>query len=158
MPNTNAAYKYDLNKYRNLKVDKNSEEYRQISIKKKAADKGAVLKISLISVATLILLFCVIYGKVEINKLYNDINLTKHDIDMLECENIRMKTELESTASMKNIEEYAENVLNLVKLDKSQVIYFKVENENVIEIPEKDNNIFVTVKDFFTNLFKYVSD
>ncbi len=160
MSKLNMAYKYDLNKYRNLSTD--SDEYeeakREITIKRKNIDKGSTIKIVLLAIVAMILLFCVIYGKVQISDMYSQINNQKSYLSSEQSENARLKAELESYTSLKNIENYAEKVLGLEKLDKAQIMYVDIQNDDVVFIPENDDNVFVKIKNFFNSIIEYIVD
>ena len=47
--------------------------------------------------------------------------------------------------SLRNIEEYAEEI-GLKKLDKAQIWYVDIQQEDIVKIPEKDENFFVKIK------------
>ena len=160
MSKLNMAYKYDLNKYRNLSTDayEYEEAKREITIKRKNIDKGSAIKIAVLAIVAMVLLFCVIYGKVQISDMYSQINNQKAYLSSEQSENARLKTELESYTSLKNIEEYAENVLGLEKLDKSQILYVDIQNADVVIIPENDDNIFVKIKNHFNSIKEYFTD
>lgn len=67
-----------------------------------------------------------------------------------------MQTEIESKNSLKNIEDYAENILGMQKLDKSQVDYITIESGNVVEIPQEEDNIFVNIKNALDDFVEYI--
>ena len=153
----NTAYKYDLNKYRNL----SSEEYEELKreniiVNKKNIDRSSLFKIILLAVISMVLLFCVIYGKVQISDMYSKINDQKAELSTEKSENTRLKAELESYTSLKNIEDFAEE-LGLEKIDKAQIRYIDIQNEDVVEIPENNNNLFIKLKKFFNRISEYIS-
>lgn len=163
MPGMNLAYdndhnnKYDLNKYRKLDSDNNytadsEKELEYITIKKKNADRGNTFKIFFSAIAALVLLFCVVYGKVQISDMYNQINKQKAELTVMESENARLKAEIESYTSLKNIEEYAENI-GLKKLDKAQIWYVDIQNDDVVKVPENEENWFLKVKKSILSFF-----
>lgn len=153
MPRMNLAYddgRYDLNKYRRLSNEESpteeeikSREY--ITYKKKNMDRGNTIKIILLAFAALVLLFCVVYGKVQISDMYNKINAQKSALTVAESENARLKAEIESYTSLKNIEEYAENI-GLKKLDKAQIWYVDIQKNDVVKIADEEENFFVRIK------------
>lgn len=154
MSRMNLAYKYDLNKYRNLTAAEEAPEPKRdnITIKRKNMDKGSTIKIIFLAAAALILLFFVVYGKVQISDIYSKINNQKAELAIMESENTRLKAEIESHTSLKNIEEYA-NSLGLKKLDKAQVMYVDIQNDDVVIIPEEDENIFVKIRKSINSIF-----
>ena len=103
-----------------------------ITIKRKNINRGSIIKIILLAVAALVLLFCVVYGKVQVSDMYNRINIQKAELSAAESENARLKAKVESHTSLKNIEEYAENI-GLQKLDKAQIWYVDIQSEEARE-------------------------
>ena len=102
------------------------------------------------------LLYGVIDSKVQATAIRSEINNEQMIVDTLKSENARMKTEIESKSSMKAVESYAENVLGMQKLDKSQCEYITLESGNVIEIPENTDNFFVKVKSAISDFLDYL--
>jgi hypothetical protein len=119
---------------------------------KKLNNLGLVLSFTTVT----ILLFLLIYGKVQVSTLYTQIADEKDTVDLLQSENVRMQTEIESNMSLKNVETYAEDVLGLKKLDKSQITYIQIQNEDLVEVVETDQNIFVVLKEKFNNIVEYL--
>ncbi|MBQ2805635.1 MAG: hypothetical protein IJF08_01145, partial [Clostridia bacterium] len=69
------------------------------------------------------LLAPVVYGQVKVKEVTTDITEANQEYDIVLNEQKRMQSELESKMSIKNVEEYAEQVLGLQKLDQSQIEY-----------------------------------
>ena len=153
----NTAYKYDLNKYRNLSSDEYDEPNREnLIVNKKNIDKSSLFKIILLAVIAMVLLFCVIYGKVQISDMYSKVNEQKAELLTEKSENTRLKAELESYTSLRNIEDFAEE-LGLEKIDKAQIRYIEIQNEDVVEIPENNDNLFIKLKKLFNRISEYIS-
>ena len=84
--------------------------------------------------------------------MYNKINAQKAELTVAESENARLKAKIESDTSLKNIEEYAENI-GLKKLDKAQIWYVDIQNDDVVKIPEKEENYFLHIKKAILSFF-----
>ncbi|MCD8006597.1 MAG: hypothetical protein LUF29_06440 [Oscillospiraceae bacterium] len=101
--------------------------------------------------------FALLYGNVETNRLFNEISSLESTLAELESDNASLAAEYESKTSLKSVEEYAQNVLGLEKLDKSQIEYVEVEADTVIEVVETESsNIFVIIKNWFSDVFEYL--
>lgn len=156
MARTNAAYddsKYDLDKYRHLSIDGAGNEnitksHEYITIKRRNAERGNTVKIIVLAFAALVLLFCVVYGKVQISDMYSKINSQKSELAVMESENARLKAEIEAYTSLRNIEEYAEDI-GLKKLDKAQIWYVDIQNDDVVKIPETEDDFIIQIKKKF---------
>ena len=103
------------------------------------------------------MVFAMLYGKVETNRLFNEATRLEAELKALESENISLAAEYESKTSLRNVEDYAQNVLGLQKLDKSQIQYVEFEGDTVCEVVEAEKeNIFVIIKNWFANLCEYL--
>ena len=103
------------------------------------------------------MMFAMLYGKVETNRLFNEPTRLEAELKALESENISLAAEYESKTSLRNVEDYAQNVLGLQKLDKSQIQYVEFEGDTVCEVVEAEKeNIFVIIKNWFANLCEYL--
>ena len=101
-------------------------------------------------------MYLVIDAKVQATAIRSEINNEQSVVDMLRSENYRMKAEIENKSSMKAVESYAENVLGMQKLEKSQCEYITLESSNVIEIPENEDNFFVKMKSKISEFIDYI--
>lgn len=137
-------------------IEEQERAERKISVKHITRPSGSAAKIIFAACAAGILLCCLIYGKFQTNNIYNEISNISNEIELLKSENIRIQSELEGMMSMKNVEEYAENILKLKKLDKSQIEYVQVQSVSVVEIPEEEDNFFVKVRNKFDRLVEYL--
>lgn len=116
---------------------------------------GSVLAIIFVSLLAAALLGAVIYSLDKRNTMYNKVADLNNQLHLAEAENVRLQSELESQMSAKNVEDYAENVLGMRKIDSSQIEYIKIRTGDVVTIPEKKQNIFTRIKTFFDECVEY---
>lgn len=137
MDRQNVAY--DLSMYETLLVPKAPKEPKKqpetqaktVKLKNKIAFKNVV---NILSIAVIVsLIFGVIYTNAAITQATNDIAKTQSEITELESEKTYLEFTLESRMSLDEIENYAVNVLGMVKMDSSQVEYVEIESENKTE-------------------------
>ncbi len=129
----------------------------KIRIKRqKAEDVGSAPKLIVMALAAGLLLGALIYGKVENTAIHSEIAAQTQYVNMLASENVRMQSELEEKTALKSVETYAEQVLGMQKLDKSQIEYVSISNGNVVDIPENEENIFVKIKNSFNDFVEYL--
>lgn len=148
---------YDLSKYENTVRKPQSGEKTKIKVQRaKPETTGSAPKIIVLCMLAGILLGLVIYGKVQNAAIHNEITEQTKYVDMLRSENVRMQTEIESKSALKSVEEYATNVLGMQKLDKSQIEYLSIENGNVVDIPDRNENLFVKIKHAFEDFVEYL--
>ncbi len=165
MANSNLAY--DLSVYEPKPVKKQEPKTLpaqnakpEIKVKTNAqVDRSGISALGVFVKAAVILgiLFAVLYGNVETNRLFNEITKLQNELNSLQAENISLAAEYESVTSLKNVEDYAEDVLGLKKLDKAQIEYVEMEGDKVIEIVEPaDTNIFVAIRNWWNEVCEYI--
>lgn len=150
---------YDLSVYEPKKKQQPEAQEARISHKKNPAPVRRQSPLKLFTKAAFIfgVMCAVLYGKVESNSLFNEIHSLEQELKDLQGENITLAAEYESRTSLKNVEDYAENVLGLKKLDKSQIEYVELPGERVIEIVETEQkNIFIIIRNKINELREYL--
>ena len=143
---------YDLTKYEDVAPEKAPK----IRVRRRRGDTGSVPKMIVLVTAAGVMLGGDIYSKVEEASIHNEITNQTKTVEMLASENVRMQSEIEEKTALKYIEDYAENVLGMQKLDKSQVEYVSISNGSAADIPEEDENIFVWIKNTFNDFLEYI--
>ncbi len=116
---------------------------------------GSVLMMIFISILAVLLLGGVIFSLDKRNTVYNQVAELKNELKLAEAENARLQTELDSQMSAKNVEDYAENVLGMKKIDPSQIEYVKTRIGDVVSIPEKEDSLLTRIKKFFDECVEY---
>ncbi len=152
---TNLAY--DLSVYEPKKAPAQPvSKTPEIKMKKNPAPvarKESAFKFFLRAVFIFAVLCAILYGKVESNALFGEISQLESQLKNLQSENITLAAEYESRTSLKNVEDYAENVLGLKKLDKAQIEYVEITGDTVIEIVDVENkNIFIRIRNWMNEL------
>ena len=113
------------------------------------------MTIILVSVVAAALLGSVIYSFDRRNTAYNKVAALNSELNLMEAENVRLQSELESRMSAKNVEDYAENVLGMQKIDSEQIEYIKIQTYDVVNIPQKSQSIGNKIKSFFEKCVEY---
>ena len=157
------VYYYDDNSYRAMAAERAGydgrpelqEERPQIEMKRTEARSGSVTAIILGSMVAAVLLGSVIYSLDKRNTAYNKVAALNNQLSLAEAENVRLQSELESRMSAKHVEEYAENVLGMKKIDSSQIKYIRIQTDDVVSIPQQDDGLIAKVKGFFESCVEY---
>lgn len=118
--------------------------------------KFSVVKIILGTLFCFALLSAMIFSNVQQLQVASEISRKQQEYTDLQSENVRMKSELAGKTSNKNVQEYAENVLGMNPLKSSQVEYMQIQKDDVVEIPEEDQNLFVKIRIWFENFVAYL--
>lgn len=108
-------------------------------------------------IITTVIMGSLIYGKVEVSRLYSERAGLERELSVLQNENISMQSEIAERMNMTKVEEYARNDLGLQKLDKSQIEYIEIETPSVAEVKgDREEDIFVRIKHWFRNASEYI--
>ena len=106
---------------------------------------------------TTVLIGIVIYGRVQTNEAYTEIAKLQAEYDDLVTQNISMKSEMDGKMTVKNIEDYAQNVLGLKPLNQSQIEYIQLQTEDEVVITKPKESFFVKVNDYLTRFWEFLS-
>lgn len=140
MDRQNVAY--DLSMYESLleqkpqKQEKPVKQAKTVKFKNKKAFKTAVNVLSIAIAISMII--GVVYTNSCITEITTGITETQKQITELESEKAYLNFTLESRMSLNDIENYAVNVLGMVKMDSAQVEYVEVESENKVELNQNN--------------------
>ena len=126
------------------------------AMKRTPPSRASVIKIIFIALSALTLLFTLLYGNVQTNKLYRQIADKNAVYEEAKSENARLKSELESRMTLKNVQDYAERVLKLQKLDNSQIKYVQTQKDDTVEIVEEDDGFFGSIRNKFMDIVEYI--
>ncbi len=116
---------------------------------------GSVLTIIAVSALAVVMLGAVIYSFDRRNTMYNRVSDLNNELSLAEAENVRLQSELDSKMSAKNVEDYAENVLGMQKIDSSQIQYIEIQTDDVVNIPQQDESLIAKIKRFFDACVEY---
>lgn len=121
-----------------------------------SSKRSSIIKVAVVGIIALFLFSLVINSYVQLNEVYTQISSANTTLNEMRSSNVRMQTELEGQASIRNIKEYAENQLGLQKLDQSQIQYIQIQTEDRVVIEEPEQNIFVRIKRKFNDFIEYL--
>ena len=147
---------YDYSEYDRLPERQPAPEIKHKRNLKLKPRVSAALRYTITGTVAALLLLAIVFGKVELSKIYSEQSKLQTELSQLNEDNLSLKSELDSKTGLSQVEEYAENNLGLQKLDKSQVEYVEVKTDDVIEAVDTNENIFVSIKKWFSNVLEYI--
>lgn len=130
-------------------------EKPEIEYRRNNARSGSIIFIVFVSIIAAVLLGTVIYSLDRRNTMYNRVAEKNQELNFVESENVRLQAALESKISAKNVEEYAENVLGMKRIDTLQIKYIKIQTGDVVNIPEQEEGLGAKIKSFFEKCVEY---
>lgn len=101
----------------------------------------AVIVITVLAVA-------MIYSQMQLTQITGQIDVLEANISSLQSEYISLKTRQDQMLSAEYVEAYAQEVLGMVKMDYSSVVYVELSNPDVVEIASANS-----ATEFFGNIF-----
>ncbi len=131
------------------------EKKPHINMRTTETKSGSVFSIILVSALAAAMLGTVIYSLDRRNTMYNKASALNEELDLAQAENVRLQSELDSRLSAKNVEDYAENVLGMKKIDSSQIKYIEIQTDDVVKIPQQDGGFAAKIKKFFDSCVEY---
>ena len=155
--NVNLAYEYPEREL----IGEREEEYAERIRDKRSANKRRKNAASIRIVAGAIVVFALftamIYGKVELTKLYSENTTLRSELQVLNDENVSLESELAQQTGLTRVEEYAETRLGLKKLDRSQIEYVEIKESTAAEpVANDDGNVFVKITDKWNDFLEYL--
>lgn len=162
--NSNLAYDLSLfdtdeeyeQRRREREKQRAEREKIKISQKKSIGRNGSVVAVIAASVFCLAVAFSVLYSKLQISEYTTMISETKNEIEQMERDNIRLRSELDSMYTLDNVEQVASQELGLQKTQSSQITYITMNTEEMTEVAEENTNIFVSIKNWFYDILDYL--
>ena len=145
---SNLASKRDYN-FEQFSGPSHASAIERLPKRERVVHPARILSSALVILA---IVFAALYGRVQIAQLNVGINEATDYLSELTSEKVRMEAELDGQMSLAQVEEIATEELGMVKPDNSQVTYLKVEQENVIQTPEKSKTLVDILVEFLEGL------
>lgn len=161
--NKNENIAYDLSlfepkpKEKQVKNDNNVVEFPSERVNLNARRLENFIKAcSVILIAGIVftLFYCLLYCRVQITELHNEINNVESELNIAKSDHDVLEMELSSKTSLDSIEEKSKD-LGMRQLESYQVEYFSLSDGDKAEVidPSESENIFTKTKDFFDFLW-----
>lgn len=109
--------------------------------------------IILIAAIVFTLFYSLLYCRVQITELHNEINTVEQELSIAKSDYSVLQMELDSKTSLESIEKKSEQ-LGMRQLEDYQIEYFSLSDGDKAEIvePTGSENIFSKISEFFSNL------
>lgn len=91
-------------------------------------------KIIAISIFLLSMLSALLYGRIKVDELDRQISAAETKITTAQSESVRLNMQLDSMISLKNVEEYAQNNLGMVKMESYQIEYIDLSGTDKVTL------------------------
>lgn len=98
------------------------------------ARKSAMQARKILAVACVVIMFLamVIYSRVQLDEINRDIKQVESAMKIAQSDTVRLNNALSSVISINKVEDYALNVLGMVKVQDYQVVYVDLSDEDSV--------------------------
>ncbi len=156
MAQSNLAYQNSAAYEEAAAPQLSKEQIKRIKSNYAAPKKAMPLKVVVMCAAICAMLCFMIAGKLKEADLYDQLSTTTAQLEIINSENDKMRSEIQSMTSKKNVEDYAQNVLGLEKIESTQIEYICVQQDTVIQTAQEETNVFVKIRDKFDDFVEYI--
>lgn len=115
----------------------------QIRAEERRSTAKAIKLVSVFSILFALVAFH-IYCQVQVDDLNRELSKVNSQIEIVESENTRLNMELDSIISLDKVDDYAQNVLGMVKVENYQVSYIDLSGGDTVTLSGgKEHTTFV---------------
>lgn len=97
---------------------------------------------------TVIVAGTTVFYSIQRTKLSDELEQKKAQLAQLDSEYVSLNARKDNAVDLKYVEQYAENVLGLVKMDRSQQEYLELEKTDQVEVYEGTSGVTKLVSNF----------
>lgn len=156
--NMNYATEAERERYSNLRI----RPAQQITVEKarKQTSKTRVKPkkksaINVLLVVLAIAAFFVLCRGVMITEKFEDVEAKRGLLKEMQTTNQKTQIEIDSALNLKNVEDVAQNRLNMGRPEKHQTVYIKIAQDDVVEKTDHSSPV-EAVGDFFGSIKAYL--
>ena len=133
-------------------IEKPKKTYNQL---KKEMHRSALQTAKIISISLLLLtmLSTLLYGRLKVDELDRQISSKQSQITAAQSANVQLNMKLDSIISLKNVEQYAQTNLGMVKMENHQIEYIDLSGEDKVEVSGDKTNS----KSLMAKVMEYLS-
>ena len=107
-----------------------------------------ILAMVAVCVLAVVLSVSTVVYHVQMTTLRDTVDQKKEQLAQLDSEYISLKAKKENAIDLSYVEEYAENKLGLVKMDRSQEEYLELQKTDQVEVNEASSGVDKLVSSF----------
>lgn len=113
-------------------------------------------KIISIAFVLLSLLAALLYGRLKVDELDREIANLNTEITAAQSECVRLNMQIDSVISLKNVEEYAQTNLGMVKMESHQIEYIDLSGEDRVVL-SGEKMLSKNSESFVSKVMEYIS-
>lgn len=113
-------------------------------------------KVLAISLLLLTMLSALLYGRFKVDELDREISSINTEITAAQSENVRLNMQIDSVISLKNVEDYAQTKLGMVKMENHQIEYIDLSGEDRVVL-SGTKTLRADNTSFLSKVMEYIS-
>ena len=151
---TSTAYDMSLFDTSKRKEQQTPEKKPELKVATSSVAKsGRPVAVAVIGAVFLAVFVMFLYSKAALSEV--NLKISNETQALSDAQSIN--TALSGSVSLENVEQYAVSELGMQKVSASQERYIEMNTGNMTETAKNDNdNIFVTVQDWFNGILEYL--
>ena len=154
--NSNHNLAYDLSRFE-PRPEKKIEEKKKPPppVSRSGLTPAIVVKGALVTLLIASAVSLMLYNRVQLTQIDDKINIETKQLNELRGDGIRLNVSLDGRVSLKNVEDYATNVLGLRMIEKYQVQYVTLSTGDKVELKDKIKTSKGVLNDIYSWILKF---
>lgn len=115
-------------------------------------------KVLTVAAVLLSLFAALLYSKLRVDELDRQIAKTESNLTAAQAETVRLNMQLDSTISLEKVDDYAQNVLGMVKAENYQIEYIDLSGDDKVTVSggKASSSDSKESKSLITKLLEYI--
>lgn len=159
-PHNRTSMAYDMSLFDTSKRKEQQTPEKKPELKvatSSVAKSGRPVAVAVIGAVFLAVFVMFLYSKAALSEVNLKISNETQALSDAQSINTALSNQLSGSVSLENVEQYAVSELGMQKVSASQERYVEMNTGNMTETAKNDNdNIFVTVQDWFNGILEYL--
>lgn len=127
---------------------KNSRQRKRNARMRRRRARLRMLAIGMVGVIFAFLAMTTVSYYVQVTELKGEVESKKSTLAQLDSEFVSLTAKKQNSIDLSYVEEYAENMLGLVKMDRSQEEYLELQKTDQVEVNEASSGVEKLVSSF----------
>ncbi|MBD5104352.1 MAG: hypothetical protein HDT47_05765 [Ruminococcaceae bacterium] len=124
--------------------------------KTSVAKSGNWFKTIVLVTFAAIVAFMFVNSKAALSEVSTEISSKSSELQEAKRENTRLQAQLDNMVTLSKVEEIAISELGLQKTAKSQVRYISVHDRTMVQVAEREENVFASLKNWLDSVSEYL--
>ena len=148
---------YDLSRFDVEEREKKTKTAPHIKMHATSVAKSGNWFVTIVLVTfAAVVAFFFISSKAALSEVTTQISSKTTELQEAKSENVRLQAQLDNMVNLSKVEEMAISELGLRKTTKNQVRYIYVQDRTMVQVAEKEENVFASLKNWLDGVSDYL--